>query len=85
MRTLLVFLFLGATVLAVDTRAPRERAFSFEYAVAVNDIPAGAHTVDIWLPQPHSDAFQRITNMHVDTPARYETTGLTTTTCCTSA
>jgi hypothetical protein len=51
---------------------PRERSFTFEYAVTVKDVPGGAHTVDIWLPAPHDDAFQRITNLRVDTPYHYE-------------
>lgn len=72
MRTLLA-LMLGLTAgFAADAPTPRERSFSFEYAVTVKDIPTGAHTVDIWLPEPHDDAFQRITNLHVDTAYSYE-------------
>jgi len=52
--------------------APRERSFGFEYAVTVKDIPGSAHKVDIWLPAPHDDGFQRITNLNVDTPYRYD-------------
>ncbi len=74
MRTLLALWIAGATGFAANMPTPRERSFSFEYAVTVKDIPAGAHTVDIWLPEPHDDAFQRITGLHVDAPYRWETT-----------
>lgn len=72
MRTLFALSLAGALGLAANLPAPRERSFSFEYAVTVRDVPRGAHTVDIWLPAPHDDAFQRITNLRVDTPNRYE-------------
>ena len=73
MRTVWVMLAAGMAALASDPAVPRERSFTFEYAVTVKDIPAGAHTVDIWLPVPHDDAFQRITSLRVDTPYHYET------------
>jgi transglutaminase-like putative cysteine protease len=72
MRTLLALSLFGALGFAANLLAPRERSFSFEYAVTVKDVPTGAHTVDIWLPAPHDDAFQRIANLHVDTAYRYE-------------
>jgi len=53
--------------------SPRERSFSFEYAVTVKDIPAGEHNLNVWLPVPHDDAFQRISELRVDDlPYRYE-------------
>jgi transglutaminase-like putative cysteine protease len=73
MRILFALLATGVAAFAASASIPRERAFSIEYAVTVKEIPAGAHTVDIWLPQPHDDAFQRITKLQLDTPARYET------------
>ncbi len=72
MRTLLALSLLGGLALAGTIPVPRERSFSFEYAVTVKDVPADAHTVDIWLPVPRDDAFQRITNLRVDTPYHYE-------------
>jgi transglutaminase-like putative cysteine protease len=74
MRTLLALWIAGAAGFAANAPAPRERSFSFEYAVTVKDIPTGAHTVDMWLPEPHNDAFQRITGLHVDAPYASETT-----------
>jgi transglutaminase-like putative cysteine protease len=72
MRTLMAVGLFGVMSFAASLPAPRERAFSFEYAVAVKDVPTGARTVDIWLPAPHDDAYQRITNLHVDTAYPFE-------------
>ena len=57
---------------ASTTLAAAQRSFSFAYALTVKDVPAGAHQVDIWLPVPHDDAFQSITNLRVETPYQYE-------------
>jgi transglutaminase-like putative cysteine protease len=51
--------------------APRERAFHFEYQAAVKDIPAGAKTVDLWIPVPHDTPFQKITGLRIDSPHPY--------------
>ncbi len=72
MRTLVALSLLGGLALAGTIPVPRERSFSFEYAVTIKDVPTGAHTVDIWLPVPHDDAFQRIATLRVDTPYHYE-------------
>jgi transglutaminase-like putative cysteine protease len=72
MRTLFALALAGALGLAANLPAPRERSFSFEYAVTVKNVPSGAHTLDIWLPAPHDDAFQRIANLQVEPPYRYE-------------
>jgi transglutaminase-like putative cysteine protease len=72
MRILVAVSLAGTLALAANLPAPRERSFSFEYAVTVKDIPIGAHTVDIWLPAPHDDAFQRITNLRANTLYHYE-------------
>jgi transglutaminase-like putative cysteine protease len=72
MRIPLALWLFGALGLAANLPAPRERSFSFEYAVTVKEVPAGAHTVDIWLPAPHDDAFQRIANLRIDGPKQYD-------------
>lgn len=72
MRILFAVWLASALSFAANLPAPRERSFSFEYAVTVKDVPAGARTLDIWLPAPHDDAFQRIANLHVETPYHYE-------------
>ena len=66
MRTLLAFPIIGALSFAASLSVPRERSFSFQYTVTVKDIPATAHTVDIWMPAPHDDDFQRIANLQVN-------------------
>jgi transglutaminase-like putative cysteine protease len=50
---------------------PKTRQFHFEYAAAPKSIPAGAKHLDFWLPIPHSDDFQQISNLHIDSPVPY--------------
>ena len=50
---------------------PRERKFEFEYKATVKDIPAGAKSVELWIPVPHDDPFQQITEMRIDSPSHY--------------
>jgi transglutaminase-like putative cysteine protease len=66
-------LLLPLCVLLTGADAPKERRFSFEYSVTVKDIPAGAKTVEIWLPEPHDDPYQRITNLQITAPYPYST------------
>jgi transglutaminase-like putative cysteine protease len=63
-----VLLFSTPFVLA---QAPQTRAFHLEYAATVKDIPAGAAHLHVWLPVPHSDPYQQITNLHIDAPCPY--------------
>lgn len=51
---------------------PKERHFSFEYSVSVKDVPAGADHIDLWIPQPHDDPFQKITNIRIECPYPYQ-------------
>ena len=57
---------------AADPRVPRERPFSFEYSLTVKDIPAASKVVDLWVPVPHDDPYQRITNLAIDSPHAYK-------------
>jgi transglutaminase-like putative cysteine protease len=50
---------------------PRERAFEFEYRATVRNIPAGARRVDLWIPLPRDDQFQKISGLRVDSPHPY--------------
>jgi len=52
----------------------RERDFTFDYKATVKDIPAGAQKVELWIPIPHDDPYQRIADLHVDTPYPYTIT-----------
>src|SRR5437016_14509148 len=45
--------------------APRTRIFHLDYKVAVENIAAGARHIDVWVPIPHGDAHQQITNLRV--------------------
>src|SRR5437899_246137 len=45
--------------------ALRTRTFHFDYKVDVENIPAGAKHIDVWVPIPHGDAHQQITNLRV--------------------
>ena len=75
MRTLLAASLSAGLALSASIPVSRERSFRFDYAVTVNDIPAGAHKVDLWIPVPHDDPFQRITNLRIQTAAEYEIAG----------
>jgi transglutaminase-like putative cysteine protease len=50
----------------------RERKFAFEYIATIKDIPAGAQRVELWIPVPHDDPFQKITGMEIVSPSSYE-------------
>ncbi len=62
---------IGAALLAVQTQ-PRTRSFHFEYKTIVKDIPPGAKHVDVWIPVPHDDAYQKINNLRIDSPHVYK-------------
>lgn len=51
--------------------APRERTFKFEYVATVKDLPAGAARVDLWIPVPHDNPYQTITDLSVESPYPY--------------
>jgi transglutaminase-like putative cysteine protease len=50
----------------------RERKFAFEYKATIKDIPARAQRVELWIPVPHDDPFQKITGMEINSPSPYE-------------
>jgi hypothetical protein len=65
--------FMAAVFLIAGTaQALRERVFSIEYSATVRDIPAVAAMVDLWLPVPHNDPYQKITGLTVDSPYPYK-------------
>jgi transglutaminase-like putative cysteine protease len=49
---------------------PRERHFSFEYRASVPATVAGK-TFLLWVPIPHDDAYQRITNLRIESSVPY--------------
>ncbi len=63
---------LVAVSLLAAVEPGRERTFTFEYKATVKDIPAGAQKLELWIPIPHDDAYQRIANIRVETPYPYK-------------
>jgi transglutaminase-like putative cysteine protease len=50
---------------------PHERQFTFEYHAAVPATVAGKD-FRLWVPIPHDDDYQKITNLHIDASAPYQ-------------
>jgi transglutaminase-like putative cysteine protease len=50
------------------------RTFEFTYSVAVQDIPAGARQLSIWIPVPKTDRHQQVLDLEVKAPLEYEIT-----------
>jgi len=72
--TIVVVTILAGIGIAVsaDQPQPRTRSFHFEYKAIVKEIPSGARSVDLWVPVPHDDAYQRIKNLRIDSPHAYK-------------
>ena len=68
---LLLLAAIVATAHASDIQ-PRTRSFHFTYTATVKDVPEGAKRLNVWLPVPHDDTFQHITNLKVVSPYPYE-------------
>src|SRR5215510_13929549 len=85
-RTLVCFLLLFAVALSLiaiwrhtEARTPRERSFAFEYVTTVKEIPAGAKELTLWLPIPHDDPYQVISDVRIESPRHYTITSSTRT------
>ena len=61
-----VLLFAASLLIAGETA--HQRDFTFEYKATVKDIPAGTQKLELWIPVPHDDPYQRITDVSIDTP-----------------
>ncbi|MGH9748103.1 MAG: transglutaminase-like domain-containing protein [Candidatus Acidiferrales bacterium] len=68
-------LFLGAAVAALATvhtlpaNAPvHDRTFDITYTAEIHDIPAGAKEIQIWLPYPQDDEYQKVLKANVTSP-----------------
>jgi transglutaminase-like putative cysteine protease len=66
-----VTLFLTAISHCANGQTPRERSFAFEYVTAVKDIPADARELDLWLPLPHNDPYQVISDLRIESSQSY--------------
>jgi transglutaminase-like putative cysteine protease len=53
---------------------PRQRAFHLEYKAIVKAIPPGAKHVELWVPVPHDDDYQKISNLQIDCRYPYKIT-----------
>jgi transglutaminase-like putative cysteine protease len=73
MRLSWLFLAAAAASVAGTLPTPRERAFTFEYSVNVKDLPATARFVDLWVPVPHDNPYQKITALKIETPFPFST------------
>ena len=71
----LLFIFPLAAVYAFATQPePRTRSFHLEYKAIVQGIPPGTKHMDLWVPVPHDDSYQRIENLSIDSPYPYRIT-----------
>jgi peptidoglycan/LPS O-acetylase OafA/YrhL/transglutaminase-like putative cysteine protease len=59
---------LFATLAAAGTATSRKRAFEFNYTAKIEEVPAGAGKVEVWVPYPQSDEHQKISDVRVETP-----------------
>jgi transglutaminase-like putative cysteine protease len=59
-------------LLPAKTPNGRARSFSFEYQVNVKSLPGDSESVDLWLPVPRDDPFQKITGLKIESPFPYK-------------
>ena len=64
--TLIAALVLSAAV------APRERRFGIDHTASIDNIPTLADTVELWIPVPHDDAYQSISQFDVTSDYPYK-------------
>ena len=60
-----------AAMMRSDTPASNSapsRTFDLMYSAEIHDVPAGAKKVDLWLPYPQSDEYQKILSAKVNSP-----------------
>ena len=59
---------LFAACLLMAGESSHQRDFTFEYKAVLKDVPAGTQKLELWIPVPHDDPYQRILDVHLDTP-----------------
>jgi transglutaminase-like putative cysteine protease len=76
LRLLCAFILLALPVVgqAPGEFSPPSRTFSFTYQMTLNDIPAGAQRVRVWIPRPSTDANQTVVLKKVDGPVHLRET-----------
>jgi transglutaminase-like putative cysteine protease len=72
--TLVLLLALLRPAIGAETPSDEGRSRSFVLAgsAAVDQVPPDAKRLDVWLPVPASDEFQRISDLVVECPAAHE-------------
>lgn len=65
-------LLAGCTVPDPVVSMPHRRHFRIVSNARIPDLPAGVHTVDLWMPIPSTDDRQTITNVTVETSLTHE-------------
>ena len=63
--------FAGGTH-ASDIQLTPSRSFTFTYVTHVPAIPSGIHQLRIWLPLPYEERSQAVSDLKVETPARFK-------------
>ena len=48
------------------------RTFHLEYKADLPELSGGAKRVDLWVPVPHDDPWQHVTNLNVESTNPYE-------------
>jgi hypothetical protein len=64
----LILLMLSPTISAAWEGPPPSRTVELAYRATVRDVPAGAKSLDLWLPLPQTDRNQTIHRVTIDAP-----------------
>jgi transglutaminase-like putative cysteine protease len=73
MKPLLLAAAVAAFTAALAAPPPaRSRVFHMEYSATIKELPAGAQRLDLWIPMPQNDPYQRIDNLRIETPAAFQ-------------
>jgi|KBSMisStaDraftv2_1062788.scaffolds.fasta_scaffold34906_2 hypothetical protein len=72
--TILLALASGVGLIGSHSAAnkPRVRTFHLEYKANLSGLSGGAKRVDLWVPVPHHDPWQHVTNLTVQSTNTYE-------------
>src|SRR5215467_2082892 len=57
---------------AFPASTPKARSLALEYTAMVQEVPAGTRQLDFWMPVPHDDPYQQITNLEVESGHPYQ-------------
>ncbi len=63
----------GSIAVLAAPPVTQSRAFHMEYRAVIKEAPAGTKQIDLWIPVPQTDAYQRISNLRIESAAAYKT------------